>query len=808
MSSKTKKLILSLQIFFYMAFIFLWFKGNFSPLKKINVSFLIPLSLFLAITLIRVLFGFRLRKMKLPFVLSKDLIAILVLVLIALAVRVPFLVHNFGLLDADDGLSVLAAKHISEGKVPPIYHYGQFYLGTFNYHIYALVFKLFGFSILGVLSVSVFFYLIFVIIQFFFFRDIFSSFMLSFVLALFYCLPIGHLLAVSFHLGISFPLVLLISSLSMYLTFLICERKKGKLIPYLGFCIGFLYWLHPVTITFSISSLVLLILRFKWNLKKFVNFVFFIVVGGLPIILSEIFYKFMTVKHILSGKETRHISVDKIKSTLSHIISLVSSENNFFNTLYIFFFFMGIMAIVYINFKKKKFAPQNFFLIFFFIFMVIFLLSKFSHIKYFHMRYLYPLYFVLPVLLVAVFDLLKSKFKYVFALLFFLIIVLFSNMNATHKNYLSVKRAHFHLKKIINAVERTEKKYWAGDYWQVNLLTALSREKITGWAYSHEDYLPYKLMYFNEGENNNYIFFFEPGSFAVKFKEKYVHISSVSESNFKQGSHLISLLDRLGIKMEKERVGEHCWLIHGMLGYVFPAAITAPIPQKIPDLSLLNTECSNGELTVIFKNRSTSEKYHFRVHMEIPDYSTTVRGFLSDEEKIRFKIPFPLKKSFKLRYYLDYCGLNIPSTEKEVVYYPSDQDLSVLRKRILLLSGIGPWKRVHGKQMRICDKEAHFEINQSLGRKSKIRLYLYSPFNFSNPFWYGDYSQSVIIEVNGDYLTKKQLKDGENIIELDLNEIKIKENRNTIDLRFKYHMPFKFCSMWKAAALLEKIEIR
>lgn len=791
-----------------MAFVFLWFKENFLPLKKINVSFLIPLSLFLAISLIRVLFIFRSRKFIIPFALNKNITAIFVLVLIALVVRVPFLVYNFGLLDADDGLSVLTAKHISEGKIPPVYHYGQFYLGTSCYHIYALIFSLFGFSILSPLLVSVFFYLIFVILQFLFFKNIFSSSIMSFVAALFYCLPIGHLLAVSFHLGISFPLVLSISSFSMYLTYLICERKKAKLIPYLGFSLGFLYWLHPVTITFSLTSLILLILRFEWNLKKFVNLAFFAAVGGFPIIISEIFYKFMAIKHILSGKETRDISVDKIKSVWSHLISLVSSESNFFNSLYIIFFLLGILAILYINYKKKRFIPHNFFLIFFFVFTVIFLFSKFSHNQYFHMRYFYPLYFVFPVFLVAVFDLVKLKFNFVFALLFFLIIVLFSNMNVTYKNYQSVKKAHFHLKKIIKAVEKTEKKYWAGEYWQVNLLTALSGEKIIGWAYSHEDYLPYKLMYFNEGENNNFVFFYEPGSFAVKFKEKYAHISSVSERNFKQSNQMISLLNRLDIKAEKERVGEHCWLIHGMPGSVFPSAVTAPIPRIIPDLSVSEMTCSNGELTVIFNNRPTSEKCRFRMHMEIPDYSTAVRGFSSDDEKIAFRIPFPLKKSFTIRYYLDYCGLIIPSSEKETVYCPSDQDLGAARKRILLLSGIGPWKRMHGKERRTSDKEVTFEINKSLRRNSKICLYLYSPFFFSNPFWYDGYSQSVRIEMNGNYLTERQLKDGENIVEVDLSKAEVKEDRNFVKLMFKYHMSFKSISMRKTAAMLEKIEIR
>ena len=88
-----------------------------------------------------------------------------------------------------------------------------------------------------------------------------------------------------------------------------------------------------------------------------------------------------------------------------------------------------------------------------------------------------------------------------------------------------------------------------------------------------------------------------------------------------------------------------------------------------------------------------------------------------------------------------------------------------------------------------------------------MRLYLYSPLDFSHPFWYGDYSQEVRIEINGRYLTERQLEKGENVIEFDLKGAELQRSRNIIKMKFKYHLPFKSKLLWRTAALINKIEI-
>jgi len=85
--------------------------------------------------------------MRLQIKFDKVFFAIVVLLLIAIAIRIPFYVYNFGLVDSDDFIPILSGKHISEGKLPPVYFYGEQYEGSFAHHIFALMFKIFGYSV-------------------------------------------------------------------------------------------------------------------------------------------------------------------------------------------------------------------------------------------------------------------------------------------------------------------------------------------------------------------------------------------------------------------------------------------------------------------------------------------------------------------------------------------------------------------------------------------------------------------------------------------------------------------------------------
>jgi len=735
-------------------------------------------------------------------------VALVVLVLIATAIRIPFLMYSYGQMNSDDAVSLLIAKHISEGKTPPVYHYGVNYLGTLAYHIYALIFRIIGYSIFIPVLTCFIFYLCFIITQFVFFKEMFSSYNLSFILSFFYCLPVGNLFALSFLVGTNLALVLFLCSLSMYLSFLVYKKNKRGLIPLIGFCLGLSFWVQPITIYFIVCSFIFIALELRFMLKKYIGLIIYFLIGSFPFVLFQISHKFGTFSYLFSGTKIRGMPFEKAKEIIGNIAYIITSgEKIFFHHIYIFFIFAGMIGIIYLSIKKKKFLPENIFVIFFVLFLLIYTFSKFSADVLF-VRYLYPLYFAFPFLLVAIFNLIRRKIKYVLMLAMFLIIF-FSNIKATSTSYLLVKRAHINLKNIISAMERTGEKYWIGEFWQITLITGLSGEKIIGHSFTREYYSPYALWYSNQGNNNNYVFFKEAASFSVKYDELSQHIAGNLDRYFNnQSRNLIDLLDRLNVKTKKQKIGDYCWLIYDISSQVFPGAIEAPIPKQIPELALTNIEYSRGNLFLTFKDKVLSNSSGFRIHLEIPGYSSFVRGFTSDEKELSLRIPFPRRKSFMLRYYLDYRGTQIPATIQKLSCLPLPEALEERRQRIVYLSGFGPRIEVFGEKQRICEKKVAFEINQTLGKTHRIRVHLFSPFEFSHPCWGGVYSQKVKIYLNDQYIMEERIEDGRNVFEFEIKAPHFKNRSNIITLKFKYHLPFEFAPLWKTSALLGRIEIK
>lgn len=99
------------------------------------------------------------------------------------------------------------------------------------------------------------------------------------------------------------------------------------------------------------------------------------------------------------------------------------------------------------------------------------------------------------------------------------------------------------------------------------------------------------------------------------------------------------------------------------------------------------------------------------------------------------------------------------------------------------------------------------EINGPLGDITNVRLYLYSPFEFSDFVWYGDYSQEVEVFLNNTPIQKRPLKDGYNTITIPLKDQLINDDTNIISIHFKYHLFFNFAPFHRVATLLEKVEL-
>ena len=80
------KILNFLLYFFYVLFVFLWFKGNILPLKKINISYLVPMAGIGIIGGWRLLLFIRERKINLSRRIPAVLVLVMLLVLLALAI--------------------------------------------------------------------------------------------------------------------------------------------------------------------------------------------------------------------------------------------------------------------------------------------------------------------------------------------------------------------------------------------------------------------------------------------------------------------------------------------------------------------------------------------------------------------------------------------------------------------------------------------------------------------------------------------------------------------------------------------------
>jgi hypothetical protein len=385
----------------------------------------------------------------------------------------------------------------------------------------------------------------------------------------------------------------------------------------------------------------------------------------------------------------------------------------------------------------------------------------------------------------------KSRKKHLLSLILILILLFPFNLKQNYLGFLKNREAHLFLNRVLTSMKDTGKQYWRGDYWTAYLLTALSKENIIVDSTTVNRYYPYKLSYYNESQSENFIFLRGPHSFEGRLATRF-----------------IDMLDVLNIEFEKEKIGDG-WLIYDVKYPVFERFFNAPIPSQIPNLVLSQVSSLKGHLYLNFQNKEIGKDLEYRVNVEIPGYSSVSRRFTSDSKEMNVRIPFPRKKYFKIRYYMEYQRLKIKSTVRELSYYPSDDELKE-RRKIVYLTGFRPAVDIQGKKMRVCEKVVKIEINNIFQRRvNKIQLYLYSPFEFFHPWWYGDNFQKVRIEINGSYFADKILKDGNNVVEIGGNSKNspLEKGTNTITLRFKYHLFFNFAPLWRTSALLEKVKI-
>ena len=790
LDKKSRRWARYLQHFFYIAFVVLWFKDNFAPLRNLPVHYPFALIPWLGLTAFRLYPGVRRFKVLTARKLPKETAAFVLVLLLAIVLRIPFLASPSGLMTSDDAVPALMGKHIAEGKTPPVCYYGGLYLGSLSSHYYALAFKVFGYSVFVLKCATLLVFLGFMVIQFIFLKTVFS-FSLALAVSFFYSLPISPLVQAGLNNSAAFALVLLLGSLLLYLSYLIGARSRENLLPVLGLTIGLAFWTHQITMAFIATSLLMLIVQLRWQFRKYAALAYWAFLGFLPQLLVEFFFGFKLIPFLIHGESA--VTWAKARAALDFTADLLIPDSPRTGLAFVMFALAGFVSIVVIAWKKKEARAQIVFVLCPSIFYLLYILSDYSTRG--SIQYHYPLYVVLPVLLMAVFQFLSHRLRSILS--FTLLLVLFFSFNLSSSLQLIrlTQDRHLRITRLAAAMEETGCRYWLGQYWTSYLLAAVSGERLIVDSYSINRYSPYSLAYWNNTNRDNYVFILWNLPGENRDEEKKNH------------TLLTQWLETLGIRHELREVETAC-LIYDLEPRVFPRALFMKPPAEIPRLELDRVEPRDGYLNIVFRNTALSKiDEDFWVSIEIPEFSDRKEWFSPSQPEVRVDIPYPSDSSFILRYSIDCMGIRVPSSEREVRYSLPDGAELERSDPVVHLRGIRSGVSRRRAIRTICEKEAWFEINRKSPTASRLRLSLDSRFMFRSWVWYGKYVQHVDISINGSMVGERRLDDGWNILDIPIGRDILKPGANQVSLKFRHHRLFPAYLHGPISAFLETVEL-
>jgi hypothetical protein len=776
-----------LQALFYALFVVLWFKDNFPLLRNIPVSPVIPFSALVLVLGVRGFVKLRASGAKFRLKIGGDWAVPVMIILLVTLVRIPFLAQSWGTMDSDEAISTLQGKHIAEGKLPALHYYGAFFQGSLTQHYYALLFKIFGYSIFLAKLGAYLAFVAFLIVQVVLFRSVFSR---EFALAagMFYVLPFRYLITVSLDVASGYTVVFMFAALIFLLTYLIYEKEKDGLKAPLGFLMGLSFWTHEISVIFILAAAVFLILRYRLRVKPYLILGLYFILGALPVLLSEITWKFPILRMLFGGEGTWTISGSKVDRGKRLLLLLFSSGPVVLGILYLVLLAIGLAVLIVQCLTQRRSRFAGLFAVNVIVFAVVYLLSSYSSLEV--IRYFYILYIVLPVVFVAaVFWIRPRPVRWVAVALIYFLLFVVSSRNRSFEFCRLVEMHDRFLHGAVAAIKETGIRYWMGDYWTAYNLTAVSGEKIIVDSFETNRYPPYRLSYFNESRGDSFVF--------LGTKDSY---------NMACARNLSAMLLRLGIPFEKKRF-EGGILFYDIESPVCPAVIWEEVPSRIPRLETEGAAIQGGYLRISFKTPDPEVPWKFQLRAEIPGYSAVVTPFARVTGKVTIAVPCPAGRPFLLRYGLEYKSLNIPSSVRELSFESQAPDSFRRTEAIVHFRGISTPVQRLGREVRYCEKETVTEINLPEGGARRLRLVLNSPFNFSDAFWYGEYRQHVRIRLESNPPLERDLQDGPNIIDVDLAAFGPGRRTIQVAMDFRYHSLFEFANLRRIAAILETCEL-
>ncbi len=354
-----------------------------------------------------------------------DYLFLCIVLLLALAIRLDFLWANNFVIDSDEAIVGLMARHIVEGGEIPAFYYGQHYMGSLEALVTAGVFSVFGPSAIGLKCVPLAFSLVLVVLVYLLTKEVAGK-TAARIAALVAAIPPSALVIWSAMARGGF-IELVVIGAAAFLALLKWVKgewpfARGGLagIFVTGLLLGLGWWVNNQIVYFMLPAgfAVLAVLLetakgrgiiflgkklVQWAMAGFVGFF----VGGLPFWLYNFEHQFISFK-MFTGSSTGD-AWDHLQGVFSVALPILLGAKRFWQVENIFPSSTALVWIVYLamlgalivirrrellrlfTFRIDKDHPIEVFLLFLFACIAVFSLSSFGWLVE-APRYLLPMY--------------------------------------------------------------------------------------------------------------------------------------------------------------------------------------------------------------------------------------------------------------------------------------------------------------------------------------------------------------------------------------------------------------------------------
>jgi len=375
---------------------------------------------------------------------TRSLFMLILIVSIGFLLRLLFLNETQFVIDSDEAIVGLMAKHINEGKSLPLFYYGQDYMGSLEAILTSFVFRVFGMSGASLKMVPLLFSLIQIGLVYTLARYFVEKIPAIFAAALCSFAPITLLLWSTKARG-GFIEVVVLGTLALILSCEILKRRESsakelkKLVFFLGLSLGVGWWVnnqisyYMLPIGFILGAVFFIRFKFLDAIKLGLLCLFAFFIGGAPFWYANIFGDpaWATFEVLFGGSE-KVDAADHFLGFFENALPIIMGARRFWSKEDVFpfasYFFYSMYALGLFALLKEVFFSKtrkgHFLLILSFITSValIFSVSRFGWLSS-APRYVLPLYSVSFVILAIGFQfLLSTSFRNFVYPFFFLLI--------------------------------------------------------------------------------------------------------------------------------------------------------------------------------------------------------------------------------------------------------------------------------------------------------------------------------------------------------------------------------------------------